>query len=178
MLVKKMVQRTNGRSQIPGTRNRGCEQGDSNQGRSRGELNQTPQFQESAPNTATAQQQNNLSHDQNLGSRIRALATIDLNASMETHELESVVERETVSNGVTNTDLVTKRHMKTRDLEEDRHGSSNLQGRDFVPRGRNPEPTDVAQYSGARELRRPDSGMYQNVLAQSSARGPAAIQLN
>uniref|UniRef100_A0A7C9DM52 Uncharacterized protein n=1 Tax=Opuntia streptacantha TaxID=393608 RepID=A0A7C9DM52_OPUST len=107
MLVKKPVRRNNGRNQALGQRIRGHEQGELNPGRSRresspswprGELNRPPPSQESAPNTASAQQQINRDQDQNCGSRFRALATFDLNMDMETPDMEVAAEGDSVPN--------------------------------------------------------------------------------
>ena len=178
MLVKKTTRRTNGRSQIQGTRNRGREPGDVNQDRSREESNRHPRFQESVPSMATAPQQNNSNQDQNLGSRFRALATFDLNTHMETTEAEDGVNKEAVSNDVTNSELVMQRHMETEDLEGNQNGSCNLQRWDLVPQGRNPEPMEEAHATGARERRELVFGKEPRGSAHPSDRGPLTNQTN
>ena len=167
MLVKKTVRRNTSRNQPQRPRTRGREQGEPNHSRSRGELNRNQQLQESAPNMAVAQVQNIVNQTQNLGSRFRALATIDLNQDMETHDSEDVMAKETVSNEASTTEVVPTSHMATEDLEEDHNDSINLPRRDIISEEQNSDSTNVAHATGTRVTRRPESMMD---------RGPGSIQ--
>ena len=178
MLVKKTTRRSHGRSQGPGVRSRGRDQGEPNQDRTDSALNRNPQSLESLQLMATRQQQNNSNRTQNHGSRFRALADCDLNDSMESLDQERDIEKESEPTEPINKAMTTQCHTETEEREEAQNGCNNLPRQDLVPYGRNQEPTVVSPPVEARVLYRSAFRMGISSSAQNTTRGPESSQIN
>jgi len=113
--------------------------------------------------------------DINIGSRFRALATLDLNMVTKDQNIDIDMDKDTtsnpVSNPITNSDLVGMEQAAIRVIEARQNSNSNMGDMENIPRGNHREPSTAGHIAAAQETPRPVTIAVPNdFLSLNSAR--------
>jgi len=157
MLVKKPTRRSSNRNQLSGTRVNG--QGNSEPGSLRVATasNRSNPNREVVPNTEIARQNPQSPLNQNLGSRYRALAALDLNLDADNNILPVAANEDSLSTLATNSHLVRTEQGKTRDVGISHNGNRTPEDQEEFPMERQREPRTLRHNVAVPALRQPNS---------------------
>ena len=133
MIVRKPARRQNSRNQLPGTGARRQANGEPGNPRLNNDSNRVAPARDPTPNTETNRQNPNLHPNQNLGSRFRVLAALDLNMDTDNHGLEGTAEKDSTSHLETNSTLVVPEQAEDWEAGTSYNGNGNLGGKESFP---------------------------------------------